>query len=127
MSQKLDAIERTFFNKLFVSMAEEMGVTLARTAYSPNIKERKDFSCAIFTPGGRLLAQAAHIPVHLGAMPLSVQSVLQRCPEMNPGDCYIVNDPLLEERICQILLSCPRYSMGIISRVISLPERTMRM
>jgi len=93
MSQKLDAIERTFFNKLFVSMAEEMGVTLARTAYSPNIKERKDFSCAIFTPGGRLLAQAAHIPVHLGAMPLSVQSVLQRCPEMNSGDCYIVNDP----------------------------------
>jgi N-methylhydantoinase B len=89
----LDAIERTFFNNLFVSLAEEMGVTLARTAYSPNIKERKDFSCAYFTPEGKLLAQAAHIPVHLGAMPMSVEAIIRRFPEMKSGDVYVVNDP----------------------------------
>ena len=93
MSKPLDAIERTFFNNLFVSLAEEMGVTLARTAYSPNIKERKDFSCAVFTPDGALLAQAAHIPVHLGAMPMSVAAIMEAFPKMSPGQVFIVNDP----------------------------------
>jgi N-methylhydantoinase B len=72
-----------------------MGVTLRRTAYSPNIKERLDFSCALFDGDGRLLAQAAHIPVHLGAMPASVRSAIDRCGPFAPGDVVILNDPYL--------------------------------
>ena len=65
------------FKNQFISIAEEMGVTLLRTAYSPNIKERKDFSCAVFDRHGDMVAQAAHIPVHLGAMPLSVKAAIK--------------------------------------------------
>jgi N-methylhydantoinase B len=74
-------------------VAEEMGVTLGRAAYSPNIKERLDFSCALFLGDGRMLAQAAHIPVHLGAMPASVQAAIAQCAPFAPGDVVIVNDP----------------------------------
>lgn len=83
----------SIFRHLFASVAEEMGVTLQRAAYSPNIKERLDFSCALFLGDGRLLAQAAHIPVHLGAMPASVQAAIQQCAPFQPGDVVIVNDP----------------------------------
>ena len=83
----------SIFRHLFASVAEEMGVTLERAAYSPNIKERLDFSCALFLGDGRLLAQAAHIPVHLGAMPASVQAAIQHCAPFQPGDVVIVNDP----------------------------------
>ncbi|MCB8920192.1 MAG: hydantoinase B/oxoprolinase family protein [Ardenticatenaceae bacterium] len=83
----------SIFRHLFASVAEEMGVTLERAAYSPNIKERLDFSCALFLGDGRLLAQAAHIPVHLGAMPASVQAAIQHCAPFAPGDVVIVNDP----------------------------------
>ncbi|MCP4360549.1 MAG: hydantoinase B/oxoprolinase family protein [Chloroflexi bacterium] len=83
----------SIFNNLFASVAEEMGVTLERAAYSPNIKERLDFSCAVFLGDGRMLAQAAHIPVHLGAMPASVQAAIQQCAPFIPGDVVIVNDP----------------------------------
>jgi N-methylhydantoinase B len=85
----------SIFNHLFASVAEEMGVTLGRAAYSPNIKERLDFSCAVFLGDGRLLAQAAHIPVHLGAMPASVQAALAHCAPFAPGDVVILNDPYL--------------------------------
>ena len=74
------------------SVAEEMGVVLRRTSFSPNIKERADCSAAIFTPAGEMLAQAEHIPVHLGAMPASVAAVLERF-EPEPGVQYAVNDP----------------------------------
>jgi len=70
-----------------------MGVTLGRAAYSPNIKERLDFSCAVFLGDGRMLAQAAHIPVHLGAMPASVAAAISHCAPFRPGDVVIVNDP----------------------------------
>ncbi|MCA9970485.1 MAG: hydantoinase B/oxoprolinase family protein, partial [Anaerolineales bacterium] len=83
----------SIFRHLFASVAEEMGVTLERAAYSPNIKERLDFSCALFLGDGRLLAQAAHIPVHLGAMPASVQAAIARCAPFTTGDVVIVNDP----------------------------------
>lgn len=83
----------SIFRHLFASVAEEMGVTLERAAYSPNIKERLDFSCALFLGDGRMLAQAAHIPVHLGAMPASVQAAIQQCAPFAPGDVVIVNDP----------------------------------
>jgi len=91
----LDPIRLEIFKHLFASVAEEMGLTLERTAYSPNIKERLDHSCALFTGDGRLLAQAAHIPVHLGAMPASVRSALERCSPFAPGDLVILNDPYL--------------------------------
>lgn len=77
----------------FEGVAEEMGVTLRRTSYSPNIKERLDFSCAVFDGTGRLVAQAAHIPVHLGAMPASVEAALATFSMWAPGDVVILNDP----------------------------------
>lgn len=85
------------FHNLFASVAEEMGVALMRTASSPNIKERRDFSCALFDRRGRLVAQAAHIPVHLGAMPLAVEAVLNELGRdgWQPGDVAILNDPFL--------------------------------
>ncbi|MCB8946709.1 MAG: hydantoinase B/oxoprolinase family protein [Ardenticatenaceae bacterium] len=90
---KPTAVSLSIFRYLFASVAEEMGVTLGRAAYSPNIKERLDFSCALFLGDGRMLAQAAHIPVHLGAMPASVQAAITQCAPFAPGDVVIVNDP----------------------------------
>jgi N-methylhydantoinase B len=74
----MSPITLSIFRHLFASVAEEMGLTLGRAAYSPNIKERLDFSCALFLGDGRMLAQAAHIPVHLGAMPASVQAAINQ-------------------------------------------------
>jgi N-methylhydantoinase B len=87
-----DIIEIEVFNKLFSSIAEEMGIILARSSFSANIKERRDFSCAIFDTHGDLVAQAAHIPVHLGAMPMTLLSVLSEI-SLKPGDMVITNDP----------------------------------
>jgi len=85
----------SIFSHLFASVAEEMGVTLGRAGYSPNIKERLDYSCAVFLGDGRMLAQAAHIPVHLGAMPASVRAAINACAPFHPGDVIILNDPYL--------------------------------
>ncbi len=87
-----DIIEVEVFNKLFSSIAEEMGIILARSSFSSNIKERRDFSCAIFDANGDLVAQAAHIPVHLGAMPMTLEAVLADMA-LQPGDMVITNDP----------------------------------
>ena len=82
------------FNNLFMSIAEQMGVTLENTAYSVNIKERLDFSCALFDPDGRLVANAPHIPIHLGSMGESVRTVLlENRGALKPGDVYVVNAP----------------------------------
>ena len=82
------------FNNLFMSIAEQMGVTLENTAYSVNIKERLDFSCAMFDPDGNLVANAPHIPIHLGSMGQSVRTVLQENRgALKPGDVYVVNAP----------------------------------
>ena len=89
---KLNPILLEVFKNRFSSIAEEMGVTLNRTAFSPNIKERRDFSCAIFDENGDMIAQAAHIPVHLGSMPMSVKSAIENC-ELKDGDMVILNDP----------------------------------
>jgi N-methylhydantoinase B len=86
-------LELTVFNKLFASVAEEMGIVLRRSAFSPNIKERRDYSAAVFTAQGELLAQAAHIPVHLGALPLTMATVLVEYPPLTEGDILILNDP----------------------------------
>ena len=89
---KFDPIELELFKNIFVSISEEMGAVLGRTALSPNIKERKDFSCALFNAKGETFAQGSHIPVHLGAMPLSVQASLKTVSFEN-GDLVILNDP----------------------------------
>jgi N-methylhydantoinase B len=88
-----DSIRLEIFKHLFAAVAEEMGVALRRASYSPNIKERRDFSCSVFDAAGRMVAQAAHIPVHLGSMPLSVAAALEKFPEQQPGDVIILNDP----------------------------------
>jgi N-methylhydantoinase B len=89
----MDPILLELYRHRFAGAAEEMGITLRRTSYSPNIKERLDFSCALFDGQGRMIAQAAHIPAHLGAMPASVQTILSKFPTWEPGDVVIVNDP----------------------------------
>ncbi len=89
----VDAISLEVFKSLFASVAEEMGVTLQRASFSPNIKERLDFSCAVFDAEARMVAQAAHIPVHLGSMPASVAAALADFETLAPGDVVILNDP----------------------------------
>ncbi|HJQ84850.1 MAG TPA: hydantoinase B/oxoprolinase family protein [Candidatus Binatia bacterium] len=88
----MDAIALEVAHHRLAGIAEEMGVVLGRTALSPNVKERRDYSCAVFDGRGRLVAQAAHIPVHLGSTPLAVHAVLARLA-LGPGDVAIVNDP----------------------------------
>jgi N-methylhydantoinase B len=89
---KLDAVDLALFAQWFSAVAEEMGTVLQRSSSSPNIKERRDFSCALFDARGLLLAQAAHIPVHLGAMPGAVEAVARRV-KLAAGDVAILNDP----------------------------------
>ena len=96
MTATVDPISLEVFKNLFISVCEEMGVALQRTAYSPNIKERRDFSCAMFDPQGQMVAQAAHVPVHLGAMPASVKVAIEKfAGSFRPGDVVILNDPYL--------------------------------
>ncbi len=89
---KVNPILLEVFHNRFSSISEEMGMTLMRTGFSPNIKERRDFSCAIFDGKGEMVAQAAHIPVHLGSMPMSVKSAIA-AESMEDGDMVILNDP----------------------------------
>jgi N-methylhydantoinase B len=89
---KVNPILMQVFKNRFASICEEMGVTLNRTAFSPNIKERRDFSCAIFDAAGEMIAQAAHIPVHLGSMPLSVRAAIDGC-RFEEGDMVMLNNP----------------------------------
>ncbi|MCP4698479.1 MAG: 5-oxoprolinase [Gammaproteobacteria bacterium] len=89
-----DPVMLEIFNNLFMSAAEQMGATLANTASSVNIKERLDFSCALFDCQGRLIANAPHVPVHLGSMGDSVQAVIrEQKKSMRPGDVYVLNNP----------------------------------
>ncbi|PWB50984.1 MAG: 5-oxoprolinase [Anaerolineales bacterium] len=94
-----DPIRLEIYKYFFASIAEEMGAVLRKASFSPNIKERRDFSCAVFDQHGNMIAQAAHIPVHLGSMPMSVQSAVQKFSasgeRLSPGDTIIVNDPFL--------------------------------
>ncbi len=88
-----DPVMLEIFNNLFMSIAEQMGVTLENTASSVNIKERLDFSCAVFDPKGTLIANAPHMPVHLGSMDRSVQSIIKQNPIIKYGDVYMLNNP----------------------------------
>ncbi|MCX4910382.1 hydantoinase B/oxoprolinase family protein [Streptomyces sp. NBC_00878] len=94
LGTEVDPVLLEVFNNLFMAIAEQMGARLESTAQSVNIKERLDFSCALFDPDGNLVANAPHIPVHLGSMGTSVKEVIRRRGDsMRPGDTYAVNDP----------------------------------
>lgn len=88
----VDPIRLEIFKNLFHSVAEEMGAALRRSGFSPNIKERRDYSCAVFDAAGDVLAMGDHMPVHLGSMPQSVQAALRAFP-LGPGDVAMLNDP----------------------------------
>src|SRR6185437_727248 len=90
--KKFDPTTLEIYRALYTSVAEEMGVTLRRTSFSPNIKERRDYSCAVFDSDGRVIAQGDHMPVHLGSMPMAVAAAL-RDVKIEPGDVVAVNDP----------------------------------
>jgi N-methylhydantoinase B len=106
----VDPISLEVFRHRCAAIAEEMGAALGRTAFSANIKERRDYSCAVFDAAGQMVAQAAHIPVHLGAMPRSVEAALARC-QPEPGDVVILNDPYLGgSHLPDITMVAPVYS-----------------
>jgi 5-oxoprolinase (ATP-hydrolysing) len=91
---RVDPVMLEIFNNLFMSIAEQMGVRLANTAYSVNIKERLDFSCALFDAGGQLIANAPHLPVHLGSMGESIRTVIrENAGRIKPGNVYVLNAP----------------------------------
>jgi 5-oxoprolinase (ATP-hydrolysing) len=90
---RVDPIMLEVFNNLFMSIAEQMGSTLENTSHSVNIKERLDFSCALFDGAGELIANAPHMPVHLGSMGESVKTIIRLNPDMAPGNVYVLNAP----------------------------------
>jgi N-methylhydantoinase B len=89
---RFDPTTLEIYRALYTSVAEEMGIALRRTAFSPNIKERRDYSCAVFDSSGRVIAQGDHMPVHLGSMPMAVAAALNEV-EIGPGDVIALNDP----------------------------------
>jgi N-methylhydantoinase B len=92
MSGGFDPLRLDVFQHLFAAAAEEMGAALLRSSFSTNIRERRDFSCALFDGEGRMIGQAAHLPIHLGSTPMSVRAAIERVP-MGPGDAVLLNDP----------------------------------
>jgi N-methylhydantoinase B len=116
-----DPIELEIFKSLYHSIAEEMGATLRRTAFSPNIKERRDYSCAVFDGDGEVIAMGDHMPVHLGSMPLSVRAAIAACEHtggMQPGDVVMLNDPFRGgTHLPDITLVAPVFVMeGVMER-----------
>ena len=92
MKHTFDPTTLEIYRALYTSVAEEMGIALRRTAFSPNIKERRDYSCAVFDREGRVIAQGDHMPVHLGSMPMAVAAALREI-KMEKGDVVALNDP----------------------------------
>lgn len=93
--QRLDAVTLEVFRHLFTALTEEMGAALRRAAFSPNIKERRDYSCALFTADGVAVALGDHMPVHLGAMPMSVRAAIDELGPLDDGDVVCLNDPFM--------------------------------
>src|SRR5438105_4858647 len=107
-----DPVELEIFKNLYHSIAEEMGAALRRTAFSPNIKERRDYSCAVFDSDGEVIAMGDHMPVHLGSMPMSVRAAIDRC-ELGRGDVVMLNDPFSGgTHLPDITLVAPFYFSG---------------
>src|SRR6202047_1380305 len=108
-----DPIELEVFKNLYHSIAEEMGAALRRTSFSPNIKERRDYSCAVFDSEGQVIAMGDHMPVHLGSMPMSVAAAVEDC-ELEPGDVVMLNDPFRGgTHLPDITLVMPVYVTGM--------------
>ncbi len=106
---RADPIELEIFKNIFHSIAEEMGAALRRTAVSPNIKERRDYSCAVFDAAAEVIAMGDHMPVHLGSMPMSVRAAIERL-ELGPGDVAMLNDPFFGgTHLPDITLVAPFY------------------
>jgi len=107
-----DPVELEVFKNLYHSIAEEMGAALRRTSFSPNIKERRDYSCAVFDSAGQVIAMGDHMPVHLGSMPMSVAAAVEEC-ELEPGDVVMLNDPFRGgTHLPDITLVMPVYVKG---------------
>jgi N-methylhydantoinase B len=116
----VDAISLEVFKNLFASVAEAMGATLQRASFSPNIRERLDFSCALFDHEARMVAQAAHIPVHLGSMPASVAYAVNAFERLNPGDVVVLNDPYRGgTHLPDVTLVSPVYAGGRVQFYIA--------
>jgi len=107
-----DPVELEVFKNLYHSIAEEMGAALRRTSFSPNIKERRDYSCAVFDSEGQVIAMGDHMPVHLGSMPMSVAAAVEHCA-LEPGDMVMLNDPFRGgTHLPDITLVMPVYVNG---------------
>ena len=129
---KIDPIELEIFKNLFHSIAEEMGAALRRTAFSPNIKERRDYSCAVFDGDGEVIAMGDHMPVHLGSMPMSVRAAIAAC-DMGAGDVVMLNDPFRGGThlpditlIAPVFVNANRRPVGKV-RLTSYPRRARRL
>jgi N-methylhydantoinase B len=108
-----DAIALEVFRHLFTALAEEMGAALRGASFSPNIKERRDYSCALFSPEGKAVSLGDHMPVHLGAMPMSVSAALEELGALDPGDVVCLNDPFRGgTHLPDITLIAPVFSDG---------------
>jgi N-methylhydantoinase B len=119
-----DPVELEIFKNLYHSIAEEMGAALRRTSFSPNIKERRDYSCAVFDSEGEVIAMGDHMPVHLGSMPMSVRAAIDAC-SMEPGDIVMLNDPFRGgTHLPDITLVAPVYmqSRGPVARGHTIPD-----
>ena len=112
LSGKPDPVLLEVFNNIFMRIAGEMGLTLKNTAYSVSMKERLDFSCGVFDPEGSLVANAPHIPVHLGSMPETVRAILKDARKtMKPGDIYLSNNPYRGgSHLPDLTVVCPAFS-----------------
>ncbi len=109
---ELNAIELGVFSSRLGAVCDEMAAVLQRSAFSPNIKDRLDFSCAVFDAQGLLTAQAAHIPVHLGSMAYAMAAIIDRC-QWAPGDMVVVNDPFLGgTHLPDVTVIAPVFSAG---------------
>jgi N-methylhydantoinase B len=119
-----DPVELEVFKNLYHSIAEEMGAVLRRTSFSPNIKERRDYSCAVFDSAGQVIAMGDHMPVHLGSMPMSVAAAVQQCA-LEPGDMVMLNDPFRGgTHLPDITLVMPVYVSRMKSSGRGRPSRT---
>ncbi|MDH3934086.1 MAG: hydantoinase B/oxoprolinase family protein, partial [Gammaproteobacteria bacterium] len=115
----MNTIELSLFSSRLTAVCDEMGAVLRRAAFSTNIKDRLDFSCAVFGPDGGLCAQAAHIPVHLGSMAFAMQGLVAGT-NWAPGDVVIVNDPFLGgTHLPDITLISPVYAAGVLAGFVA--------
>ncbi|MCZ6768457.1 MAG: hydantoinase B/oxoprolinase family protein [Acidobacteria bacterium] len=119
MSDSYHPIKLEIYRNLFSSVAQEMGTVLRRTAYSPNIKERRDYSCALFDGQGQLVAMGDHMPVHLGSMPLAVRAAIDAFP-LHPGDVVFLNDPFAGgTHLPDVTMVAALYEPSNVSRPVS--------